>query len=53
MLVRELMNVLTAVDPDSDVFVALFTAEGTREVFDIDDVTEANGTVFIEINEEA
>ena len=50
MLMRELMNLLTAADQNAEVMVAL-QEDGTSEVFEINDVSDVNGIVHIEISE--
>ena len=52
MNVRELMLLLGATDPEAEVFVALFKADGTSETFEIEAVSDNNGNVQIEIAEE-
>ena len=39
-------------NPEAEVFVALFNANGTSDTFDIEDVTENHGHAQIEIYEE-
>ena len=51
MLVQELINLHTASDSDAEVMVAILQEDGTSEVFDIDDVSDQNGIVYIEISE--
>jgi hypothetical protein len=51
MLDRDLSNILIAMDPDSQVFVVLYTSDGRRETFDIIDVTASNDSTYIEISE--
>jgi hypothetical protein len=43
MFVRDLSNILTEIDPDSNVRVVLYTTDGRRETFDIIDVTASRG----------
>jgi len=52
MTIRHLIDVLQTMNADADVFVALFSADGTSEIFDIEDVTDTNGNAQIEIYEE-
>jgi hypothetical protein len=52
MKIRQLMDILATMNPDAEVFIALFKADGTRETFDIEDVTDSNGNAQIEIYEE-
>jgi hypothetical protein len=53
MLARELISLLSASDIDAEVLVALSREDGATEVYDIDDVSDLDGTVHIEISEEA
>lgn len=50
MLVQDLSNILTGMDPDSEVCVVCYTSDGRREVFDIIDVTSSNDNTHIEIS---
>ena len=52
MKIRQLMDILERMNPEADVFVALFNANGTGDTFDIEDVTDNNGAAQIEIYEE-
>ncbi len=52
MKIRQLIDILAMMNPDADVFVALFNADGTGDTFDIEDVTDNNGHAQIEIYEE-
>jgi hypothetical protein len=52
MKIRQLMDILAMMNPDADVFVAFFYANGTSETFDIEEVTDNNGHAQIEIYEE-
>ena len=52
MKIRQLMDILARMNPDADVFVALFNADGTADTFDIEDVTANNSNAQIEIYEE-
>jgi hypothetical protein len=49
MTIRQLIAIVETMNPDADVFIALFNANGTSETFDIEDVTENNGHAQIEI----
>jgi hypothetical protein len=49
MTIRHLIDVLQTMHADADVVVALFSADGTSEIFAIEDVIENNGNVHIEI----
>ena len=50
--VREVITILSMMAPDAEAFVALFNADGTSEIFDIEDVTDNNGDAQIEIYDE-
>ena len=52
MKIRKLMEILETMDPEAEVFVAFFTADGTSEMFDIEDVTNNDSNALIEIYEE-
>jgi hypothetical protein len=52
MKIRQLIDILEMMNPDADVFVALFNADGTGDTFDIEEVTDNNGHAQIEIYEE-
>jgi hypothetical protein len=52
MKIRQLMDILGMMNPEADVFVALFNANGTSDTFDIEDVTDNNSHAQIEIYEE-
>jgi hypothetical protein len=52
MKIRQLMEILGRMNSEADVFVALFNADGTRDTFDIEDVTDNNGHAQIEIYQE-
>jgi hypothetical protein len=52
MTIRQLMDILQPMNPDADAFVALFNADGTSTIFDIEEVTDNNGNAQIEIYEE-
>jgi hypothetical protein len=49
MTIRELRTILGTMDPDNDVFVAFFTADGTGEVFDIEAVQDHHGDAQLDI----
>jgi hypothetical protein len=40
MRIRQLMAILGMMNPEAEVFVALFNADGTEDTFDIEDVTQ-------------
>lgn len=52
MKIQQLMDILATMDPEAEVFVALFNADGTGDIYDIEDVTANNGDAQIEIYEE-
>ena len=52
MKIRQLMDILGRMNPEANVFVALFNADGTGDTFDIEDVTDNNGQAQIEIYDE-
>jgi hypothetical protein len=43
MTISELVAAVQIMEPDHDVFVALFQADGTGAVFDIEDITDHDG----------
>jgi hypothetical protein len=49
MTIGELMATLRTMDPDHEVFVALFMPDGTGEAFDIEAVQEHEGDAHLEI----
>jgi hypothetical protein len=51
MTIHDLIESLSGIDPDSETFVVLFKNDGTSEQFEIDAVTNINGTAHIEISE--
>jgi hypothetical protein len=52
MTIGELIATVQTMDPDHDVFVALFKPAGTGEVFDIEAVQDNNGHAQLDIYEE-
>src|SRR6266545_5876942 len=52
MTIGELVATVETMDPDHDVFVALFQPDGTAEVFDIEAVQENHGDAQLDISEE-
>ena len=52
MTIHELVILLNTLEPDKDVFVALFKTDGTGELFDIEAVHDHNGHAQLEIYEE-
>jgi hypothetical protein len=53
MTIGELVATVQTMDPEKDVFVALFKTDGTGEVFDIDAVHDHHGDAQLDISEEA
>jgi hypothetical protein len=53
MTIGELVATVQSMDPAKDIFVALFKADGTGEVFDIDAVHDHHGDAQLDISEEA
>ena len=51
MLIRELVDTLMVMDPDRDVFVALFNIDGETDIYDIDNVTDNHGDAQINIRD--
>ena len=47
MKIRRLMDILATMNPEAEVFVALFYADGTGDTFDIENVTENNGAALV------
>ena len=52
MTIHELVTLLNPMEPDNDVFVALFKTDGTGEIFDIEAVHHHNGQAQLNIYEE-
>jgi hypothetical protein len=52
MTIHELVILLNTLEPDKDVFVALFKTDGTGEIFDIEAVHDNNGHAQLDIYEE-
>jgi hypothetical protein len=52
MTIHELVTMLTTMDPEKDVFVALFKADGTGELFDIEALQDNDGDAQLDISEE-
>jgi hypothetical protein len=51
MTIRDLIESLSGIDPDSEALVVLFKNDGTSEQFEIDAVTNIDGVAQIEITE--
>ena len=51
MKVRELINLLAVMDPEDNACVALFKTDGTSETFDVEEISDTDGTVQLEIYE--
>jgi hypothetical protein len=49
--IRELMDFLQKMDPDSEAFVAFFKLDGTGEAFEIEEVSNSDGDAQLEIYE--
>jgi hypothetical protein len=49
MTIGELVATVQTMDPDRDVFVALFNPDGTGEVFDIEAVQDHHGDAQLDI----
>jgi hypothetical protein len=52
MKIRELMAHLQAMNPEKEAFVALFTVDGTGEIFEIEEFSDNEGNAQLEIYEE-
>jgi hypothetical protein len=52
MTIGELVATVQTMDPDNDIFVAVFKSDGTSEVFDIEAVRDNNGHAQLDISEE-
>jgi hypothetical protein len=52
MTIGELVAAVQTMDPNHDTFVALFKADGTSEVFDIDAIRDNQGHAQLDITEE-
>jgi hypothetical protein len=52
MTIGELVATVQTMDPNRDVFVALFKTDGTAEVFDIDSVQDNDGHAQLDISTE-
>jgi len=52
MTIRELTDALAQFDPERDAHVVLLKEDGTREEFDIEEITENNGHAQLEIHED-
>jgi hypothetical protein len=52
MTIGELVATVQTMEPDHEIFVALFKADGTSEVFDIDAIRDNAGHAQLEIAEE-
>jgi hypothetical protein len=50
MTIGELVATVQTMDPDHDVFVALFKPDGTAEAFDIDAVQDHQGDAQLDIS---
>ena len=52
MTIRQLSDLFATMDPDGEAFVVLFHADGSAEMFAIEDVTVTHGEAHIEISDE-
>jgi hypothetical protein len=52
MTIHELVTTLNTMEPEKDIFVALFKTDGTGEIFDIEAVHDHNGHAQLDIYEE-
>jgi hypothetical protein len=52
MTIHELVILLNTLEPDKDVFVALFKTDGTGEIFDIEAVHDHSGHAQLDMYEE-
>jgi hypothetical protein len=52
MTIHELVTLLNTMEPEKDVFVALFKTDGTGEMFDIEAVHDNNGHAQLDVYEE-
>jgi hypothetical protein len=52
MTIHELVTLLNTMEPEKEVFVALFKTNGTGEIFDIEAVHDHNGHAQLDIYEE-
>jgi hypothetical protein len=52
MTIHELVTLLQTMEPDKEVFVALFTTDGTGKIFDIEAVHDNDGHAQLDIYEE-
>ena len=53
MTVQELIDILETLHPEDDVFVHLFRADGTEEMFEIREVRGNHGHIQLDIAEAA
>jgi hypothetical protein len=51
MKIRDLIHSLQPMDPEREAFVALFTVDGTGEMFDIEEISNNDGDAQLEIYE--
>lgn len=52
MTIGELVATVRTMDPDHDIFVALFKSDGTSEVFDVEAIRDNHGHAQLDISEE-
>ena len=51
MKIRELIDALRTMDPEGGVFVVLANADGTSEIFDVQQIHDHQGDAQIEVHE--
>jgi hypothetical protein len=49
--VREFIDVLRTMDPEGGIFVVLVNADGTSELFDVQEIRAHQGNAQIEVHE--
>jgi hypothetical protein len=52
MTIHELVTTLNTMEPEKDIFVALFKTDGTGEIFDIEAVHDHNSYAQLDVYEE-
>ena len=53
MTIGELVATVQTMDPEKDIFVALYKADGTGDVYDIEAVHDHHGDAQLDISDEA
>ena len=51
MKIREFIDILRTMDPEGGVFVVLVNADGTNEVFDVQEIRGHQGDAQLEVHE--